>query len=199
MPPTDKECDVIQVQPSRSALVLVDLQNGVLTGELHPRSPDAVRGAAAALATRFRAAGAPVIHLNVGYAQDLADVPTAAVDRPQEKRPGGLPAGWSDPADGLFEMGDVRIIKHQWGGFWGTDLDLQLRRRKVSTLVLGGVATHMGVESTVREAFERDYEVVVVEDLCASRSPELHRYPVENILPLLARLTRSDAVTFAAA
>jgi nicotinamidase-related amidase len=89
------------------------------------------------------------------------------------------------------------ITKHQWGAFYGTELDLQLRRRGLKTIVLGGIATNMGVESTARNAFELGYEQIFVEDAMTSRSAEMHNFAVASIFPLLGRV-RSTADVLAA-
>ena len=72
------------------------------------------------------------------------------------------------------------ITKHNWGAFYGTELDLQLRRRGVGTIVLGGIATNFGVESTARDAYERNYALVLAEDAMTSMSADLHALAVEK-------------------
>ncbi|MGO9757626.1 MAG: isochorismatase family protein, partial [Roseiarcus sp.] len=86
----------------------------------------------------------------------------------------------------------IVITKRQWGAFYGTELDLQLRRRGIGTVVLAGVATNFGVESTAREAWQHNYAVVVAEDAVTSLSEELHRFSIDKILPRIARV-RSTA------
>ena len=75
------------------------------------------------------------------------------------------------------------MTKRQWGAFYGTDLDLQLRRRGVRTIVLGGIATSIGVESTARSAWEHGYELVICEDLCADLHAETHAFSFKHIFP----------------
>ena len=87
--------------------------------------------------------------------------------------------------------GDLVVVKRQWGAFYGTDLDFQLRRRGVDTIVLGGVATNIGVESTARQAWELGFAVVVAEDLCATHSADMHAFAVEKIFPRLSRVVAS--------
>lgn len=84
--------------------------------------------------------------------------------------------------------GDHRVTKKQWGAFYGTDLDLQLRRRGIRTLVLCGISTCFGVESTARDAYERGYEQVFVEDAMASRSAAEHEHTVTRIFPRMGRV-----------
>ena len=93
------------------------------------------------------------------------------------------------------QPGDVVVLKHHWGAFTGTDLDLQLRRRGVKTVVVAGIATNFGVESTVRSAWELSYDVVVVEDACTSMDADLHRFAIDKILPRIARITSADDLT----
>jgi nicotinamidase-related amidase len=68
--------------------------------------------------------------------------------------------------------GDIVITKRQWGAFYGTELELQFRRRKIDKLILCGIATDFGVESTARFAYEYGYQQIFAEDAMASRSDE---------------------------
>ena len=145
-----------------------------------PRSGADVVTASQALAERFRAAGAPVVLVRVAWAADYADAPGGAVDQMGPRPPGGLPAAWSALMEGLAQPQDILVTKRQWGAFTGTDLDLQLRRRGIKTIVIGGIATNFGVESTVRHAWELGYNVVV-------------------IFPRIARVMTSEAVALQAA
>ena len=63
---------------------------------------------------------------------------------------------------------DVRVTKHQPGAFHGTDLDLQLRRRRIDTIVIGGISTNVGVESTARAGYDLGYNFVFLEDAMAA-------------------------------
>ena len=139
---------MISLPAASTALVLIDLQRGIVGRALAPRSGDAVVAGAKALATRFRAAAAPVVLVNVGFALDSADALRAPVDQPMKPPPGGFAPDWMELVDGLATPSDLRVTKRQWGAFYGTELDLQLRRRGVTTIVLGGIAPNMGVEST---------------------------------------------------
>jgi nicotinamidase-related amidase len=185
------------LDPRTSALVLIDLQNGIVGMNLAPRPGPDVLAACRDLAARFRAAGGLVVLVHVGFAPDYADSLRQPVDAPMQRPPGGLPAGWADLAEGLAQPGDVTILKRQWGAFYGTDLDLQLRRRGIRTLVLGGIATNFGVESTARSAWEHGYAVVIAEDACATMSAELHEMAIRFIFPRIARVTTAERIGFA--
>jgi nicotinamidase-related amidase len=75
---------------------------------------------------------------------------------------------------------------------------VQLRRRGITTIAIGGVATNMGVESTARQAHEHGYEVVFVEDITASLSPEMHAFSVETIMPMISRVALSGDLQLSA-
>ncbi len=179
---------------STTALVLIDLQKGIVGTPTQPYSGSEVLARGRQLARLFRAAGAPVILVNVAFSADRGDALNAPVDQPMRIPPGGFPEDWADLADELAEPSDLRITKHQWGAFYGTDLDLQLRRRGITTVVIGGIATNIGVESTARAAHEHGYAVVLVEDACAGRSGDMHAFAFQRIFPLLARVTMADDV-----
>jgi nicotinamidase-related amidase len=187
---------MIALDPKASALILIDLQRGILATPVAPHPAAELLPRASALADRFRAVGAPVFPVHVAFSADFADSPRQSVDQPTQWPPGGLPADWFAFAEGIAAPGDIIIAKRQWGAFYGTELELQLRRRGLRTLVLGGVATNFGVESTARQAWELGFEVVIAEDVCASRSAELHDFAISNILPRCARVTTSAEIAF---
>jgi nicotinamidase-related amidase len=142
---------------SRTALLIVDLMPRILDQPLQPRSGSEVARACMALATRFRVARSTVVLIRV--------------ERPNvsEQPPG------SGFVDGLQHDGDIIIVKHTVGAFHETDLDEQLRGASVERLVLAGVATNMGVESTARAASDRNYELVFVEDAMAALTAAEHQ------------------------
>jgi nicotinamidase-related amidase len=112
--------------------------------------------------------------------------------------PAQLPPNWADIVPELGpQPGDVVITKRQWGAFYGTDLELQLRRRGITTIVLGGIATNFGVESTARDAWERNYELILVEDAMTSLAPDAHALALKVVFPRLGRV-RSTADVLAA-
>jgi nicotinamidase-related amidase len=184
---------MIDLDPRSTALVLIDLQNGVLGRRLEPLSADELLERSKALARRFRAEGAPVLLVNAAPATDE----TRAVDEPSGL-PKTLPAGFVDLAPGLAEPGDLKITKATWGAFSVPELDRELRKRGVRTIVLGGVATQFGVESTARQAWELGYELLIVRDATTSIAIEAHDNSMRRIFPRIARVTDSDALAFAA-
>src|SRR4051794_2063371 len=109
--------EALVLDPKRTALVLIDLQNGIVSMPLAPRSGVEVVEKAMALAARFREAGAPVFLVHVGWAADGADRPSRNVDKPSPVPPGGLPAEWMAFVQGLAQEGDISIHKRQWGAF----------------------------------------------------------------------------------
>jgi nicotinamidase-related amidase len=143
------------------------------------------------LAQRFRDAGAPVVRVRVSFSGNLADALRLPVDQPTNYA--SLPPGWDEFPEPL-PSSDLVITKRQWGAFYGTELDLQLRRRGIRRIVLGGIATNIGVESTARSAAEHGYELVIGENLCSGFSVEMHAFSFKYILPRLARITTSDKI-----
>ncbi|USU03560.1 hydrolase [Sphingomonadaceae bacterium OTU29LAMAA1] len=179
--------------PRSTALVLIDLQQGIVAGDKGPHDAAAVIAAGKTLAERFRAHHAPVVLVHVGFTADTT--PSQVVDQPSLPAP-AMPPGFSELVDGLQQDGDVVVLKRHWGAFTGTDLDLHLRRRGVKTLVIAGIATNFGVESTARTAWELSYDVVIVEDACTSRSAELHDFTIRHILPQISRVVTIADVAF---
>ncbi|MBV2355475.1 isochorismatase family protein [Streptomyces sp. J2-1] len=168
------------LDPQRTALVLVDLMDRVVALPLEPRKGTDVLAAAEDLATAFRAAGALVVLIRV----ERRGAP--------EQPPGsGLVAG-------LLRDGDAEIVKQTIGGFQGTGLDELLRARSIRTLVFGGIATNLGVESTARAADDLGYDLVFVEDAMAALTHAEHDASVRLDFPRLGTVVSAADVRFAA-
>ncbi|MGA2664710.1 MAG: isochorismatase family protein, partial [Nitrososphaerales archaeon] len=90
--------------------------------------------------------------------------------------------------------GDIVIGKKQWGAFYGTELDLQLRRRKIDTIVLCGIATNVGVESTARFAYEYGYQQVFASDAMAAMSAEAHAGALKYTFARIGRVRTTAQV-----
>ncbi|MEE6270483.1 isochorismatase family protein [Streptomyces diastatochromogenes] len=170
-----------------TALVLIDLQKGI-TGlpTVHPA--DEVVARAARLAAAFRAHGLPVV---------LVNVTGGAPGRTEAGRAGGhtRPADWAELVGELDRQpGDVLVTKERWGAFHGTELDAELRRRGVTQVVFGGIATSIGVESSARAAYAHGYHVTVAVDAVTDLDPEAHRNSVERIFPRLGETDTTEAI-----
>ncbi|MEV4812570.1 hydrolase [Micromonospora avicenniae] len=168
----------------RTALVLIDLQRGIVAAPTAPYPAAEVVARGVQLADAFRAHGAPVVLVRVTTAPDGADAAPGRTDRGPAG--GSRPEDWDVLVDELVgHPGDIVVTKRNWGAFYGTDLDLQLRRRGVTQIVLGGIATSIGVESTARAAHEHGYHVTLATDAMTDLDAEGHRNSVERIFPRL--------------
>jgi nicotinamidase-related amidase len=185
----------LTLDPKTTALVLIDLQNGVVGRQLAPyAAADVVRNGVK-LADALRAKGGLVIFVRVKVTETLS----LPVDAPNP-RPANIPPEASELVAELnVQAGDVVITKRQWGAFYGTDLEQQLRRRQIRTLVMGGIATNFGVESTARAAHDYGYELVFAEDAMSSLSAEAHGFATKNIFPRMGRVRSTEQVLAALA
>ncbi|MGW0998548.1 hydrolase [Streptomyces sp. NPDC002520] len=168
----------------RTALVVIDLQRGIVGMPTQPYPASDVVARTVGLADAFRAHGLPVVLVRVSFAADWAD----AVPGRTERQPRGLafPEGWDVIVDELSgHPGDIVVTKHNWSAFHGTDLEVQLRRRGITQIVLTGVATSIGVESTARDAYAHGYHVTLATDAMSDSDVEAHRGSVERIFPRL--------------
>ncbi len=169
---------------ARTALVLIDLQNGIAAAPTTPHTGPEVVARAVELADAFRSHGLPVVLVRVTFAADGSDAVPGRTEAPRPS--GGRPEGWDRIVDELAgHPGDITVTKRNWGAFHGTDLDLQLRRRGITQIVLAGIATSIGVESTARAAHEHGYHVTLATDAMTDLNEEAHRNSVERIFPRL--------------
>lgn len=182
----------LELTAAKTALVVIDLQAGILARQVAPHASADVLDRSAKMCARFRAAGAQVVLVRVSFAADGSDALSQPCDEPMAR---ARPDGWDvlSPAIGSGER-DIHITKHQWGAFYGTELDLQLRRRGITTLVMCGISTNFGVESTARDGWERGYSIVFVEDAMASFDAAAHTFAVKNIFVRLGRVRSTDEV-----
>ena len=179
--------------PKKAALVLIDLQRGIVGNPLAPHSAADVLGNCGKLATALRSAGALVIRVRVNFGPNGSLALKQPIDQPM--RSGALPPDFDELVTDIpIDPADVVITKHNWGAFYGTELDMTLRRRGLDTIVLAGVSTNIGVESTARDGFERGYSIILIEDAMSSMQAEGHAASVKFIFPRLGRVVSTDSV-----
>jgi nicotinamidase-related amidase len=175
----------------KTALVVIDLQKGVTQAPLVHLIRDIVANTAR-IAEAFRRAGLPVVLVNVSFSADGADFPRTRTD---VSRSIALPPDFAELVPELgAQPNDIRITKRQPNAFYGTDLDLQLRRRHVTGIVLTGVATSSGVDGTARAAQERAYNVTFASDAISDRDAEAHEFVMTKIFPRLGEVDTTDAI-----
>jgi len=181
------------LDPRQTALVLIDLQKGILERQTAPHPASQVLARSMRLAEQFRATGGLVVLVHVSYSPDGGDLLTQPTDAPPLAS--ARAPGWDEISPDLGrDARDVVITKRQWGAFYGTPLDLQLRRRGINTIVIGGIATNFGVESTARDAFERGYALVFVEDAMSGLSQAAHAFAISTVFPRIGRVRSTEDV-----
>jgi nicotinamidase-related amidase len=177
--------------PGQTAVVLIDLQGSNMARPLAPHSAGDLLTRSVSLADALRAQGATIVFVRV-IVNELLDLP---VDDPFPKPATLPPASASELDQGLNKLpSDLVVTKRHWGAFYGTELEQQLLRRGIKTIILGGVATNFGVESTARAAFDRGYEIVFAEDAMSSISAEAHDFSIRNLFPRIGRVRTVDQI-----
>lgn len=179
---------------TRTALVVIDLQKGIMgTGELQPYSASEVLNINNQLAETLK---------NTAGWITLVTVDPMTMQFLNKDRSGrayaNLPADFSEYAMPIAEDQEaqnvIKVTKHNPGAFFGTDLDVQLRRRGIDTIILTGVATTNGVYATALDAYQHGYNVIVVEDACSDRDGELHRIFFDQLFVKLGQKTSAAEI-----
>ena len=178
---------VTELDPN-TALLVVDLQKGVMGLPVQPPA-DGVLANAVRLIDAFRTHGLPVVLINAaGGAPGRTEFSAAMAGMAR-------PEGWDEL---VAELGsrpdDILITKRTWGAFHNTDLDARLHERGVTQVVVLGIATSAGVESTARQAHEHGYHVALATDAMADRGPEVHANSIERIFPRLGETGTTDEI-----
>lgn len=180
----------LNIDIGSTALVLIDLQNSNVRRELAPYTAEQVVGNAVLLAGEMRDRGGMVIYVRVLVDQ----LPVLPADAPMPKAGNPPPDASQLAPEAQVQAQDIVVTKRQWGAFYGTELDQLLRRRHIETIVLGGIATNYGVESTARAAFDLGYELVFAEDAMSSMQAEAHRLSCENSFRTMGRVRSTRAL-----
>ena len=171
----------------KTALIVIDLQKGIVgLPTAHPAS-EVVKNASA-LADAFRSHGLPVVLVNVaGVAPGRAEQTRSVAD---------LPAGWTDLVPELNQQPqDHLVTKRTWGAFTNTGLEVYLRNLGVTQVVIVGVATSIGVESTARHAYEAGFNVTFAIDAITDLHPDAHINSTTRIFPRLGEIgTTQDII-----
>lgn len=160
-----------------TALLVIDLQQAIIAlPTVHPAAEIVHR--AAALAEAFRRHALPVV---------LVNVTGAAPGRTEQPRnPGAFPAGGENLATELNRQPkDLTLTKRTWGAFTNTGLDAQLKGLGVTQVVIAGISTSIGVESTARSAYELGFNVTFAIDAMTDRNPDAHLNSITRIFPRL--------------
>jgi nicotinamidase-related amidase len=187
---TDSILD-FKLDPRHTAIVVIDLQVGIVG--LMGAAAQPIVANAASLLTAASNSGAHPILVHVGFSPDGADRLNPPTDVPM--RAGTPPPNWTELIPELDQQpSDIVIFKRQWGAFYGTGLDMQLRRRGLTSIVLCGIATEVGVESTARDAYERGYELVFASDAMTGINPGSHTNSVERIFPRIGRVRTTTQI-----
>ena len=162
---------------SKTALIVIDLQKGIVSfPTVHPIGEVVQRSRL--LADAFRQRGLPVVLVNVTGGAPGRTERSHSLE--------GLPADWADLVPELnTQPNDVLITKKTWGAFTNTELEARLKALGVTQLVISGVSTSIGVESTARHAYELGFNVTLAVDTMTDMRREAHDYSIAHIFPRL--------------
>jgi nicotinamidase-related amidase len=179
--------------PKTTALVIVDLQNFTIAMNTVPTPAPEVLANSIRLARACRQAAVQVVLVRVGH--DAAKVPhPSPVTDSSFSGFTSAPGAKEIPPELGPENGDIVVDKYNWGAFYGTNLDVHLRRRGIRTLIVTGLVTNIGVDTTMRHAHERGYDQVMVSDAVAAMTQEEHDHTLRTIAPRLARVRTTEQV-----
>ena len=182
--------EALKLDPKKTALVLIDLQNGIVGRDTKPYSAADVVERSHKLADAFRTKNAPVVYVRV-LMSDFLSLPADEVTN----LPKDIPVHMSEIAESArMQKGDLLITKRHWGAFAGTELERELRSRGIETVVLAGIATNIGVESTLRQGTGLGFAFVTVEDACSTFSDEMQKFAFSAIFPRLSKVRTTQQV-----
>ncbi|GEM81261.1 isochorismatase family cysteine hydrolase [Vibrio superstes] len=174
-----------------SALIVIDLQEGIVD-KVPAEVATSVISNSLALCGAFERARLPVFVVNVaGRAKGLTEVQQRASKRAQASSA----TVWGPLIESFSNNPNFKYLtKYSWGAFTNTGLHDQLKAQGITDVYLTGVATSVGVESTARQAFELDYNVVIVEDAIADMDLICHQHSCERVFPKMSVLMSSEQI-----
>ncbi|MGB8317117.1 MAG: hydrolase [Ignavibacteriaceae bacterium] len=183
----------LKINIQSTSVVVIDLQRGIAAIPTEPHPADVVIKNSVRIVEAARENEMPVFLVHVTPSPDFKDALKPIADT--SSNISKFDPSWSEYVAELnIQPNDFLITKHQWGAFYGTELDLQLRRRKIDTIILCGIATNFGVESTARFAYEFGYNQIFASDAMAARSKEEHDYPLKYIFSRLGLILNTEEI-----
>jgi ureidoacrylate peracid hydrolase len=202
-----------KVDPAHAALVTVDVQNDFFHDDGYLGKLGAPLGLVQAMAPRLqrllgaaRAAGVKVVHVISWHDEQFASpvvteqklrhgLPMELDGRQLKDAPYCLRGTWGADFYAIdARPGEEIVVKHRYGGFTGTNLDLLLRSAGIQTVILTGAATNVCVESTARETYMHDYYLVFVSDCTATMAQEAHDYTLKMIDQYFGQVASSEEI-----
>lgn len=173
----------MQIDPARTALLVMDLQQEILA-MVGGEAAD-ILARAAPVIQAARTSGVTVIYVVIGFRPGYPEISERSASFSAIKGTGRFitsTPGADIPAGIAPQDGDIIVVKHRVSAFHGTDLDQILRAKGIDTLMMLGVATSGIVLSTTRFAADADYRCAIVRDCCADRDEEVHRVLLDKVL-----------------
>lgn len=181
----------LEIESTSTALILIDLQHGIVGLPVQPHAASAVVERCRTLAAAFRSKDCKVVYARV----DLNNMLPLIVDLSHRDPNVSLPPLASElVSDAGFQEGDTLVTKRHWGAFGPTELESFLHSEGIKTIVIAGIATNMGVESTARQAVALGFQVVFAEDACSSLDAAAHAFATQQIFPLMARVRSTQEI-----
>jgi nicotinamidase-related amidase len=197
----------LEIDCARAALCIVEMQNdmvhesnvgkrgmrGVLAAQVQRRG---VIPKLQAVIAAARARQVPILYINFSLKPGFPR-PNTLLHRRAQREPTLVEGTWGVQIhEALAAQPQDFVLERTVGidGSYGTQLYPVLRQLTRTTMIMAGVSTNLAVEGIVRASVNRGFDLVVVEDCCASYPDEWHRFSIENIMPLIATVTTSDAV-----
>ncbi|HFX3806236.1 cysteine hydrolase [Enterococcus faecium] len=179
---------------SKTAFVAIDMQKEIVNnGTLSPHTAASILTNNDLLVRTLKRTAALKVLVNV----DISTFPYLS----QQTDMGGMTASVSPEFTDLLLKDSLKdtdnmltITKYNPSAFFGTSLDLQLRRRGIETIILSGVATTNGVYATALDAFQHGYHIVLAEDACSDRDKESHQLFIKKIFPKTARVRSTKQI-----
>ena len=182
----------LSIDPRSSALLVMDYQIDILEKFMAPADPSEVLSVLPKLLAAARSASMLVIYVGVSFRPGYPEIsprnPTFSVIGQSGLLQAGSPGAQTHPAVAPIK-GEPVVTKHRVSAFGGTDLQTILQSRAVETLVLAGVHTSGVVLSTLRQAFDLDYRILVAGDCCADPDREVHDMLLSRVFPRQGTVT----------
>jgi nicotinamidase-related amidase len=180
----------IALDARHTAVLIMDYQSFIVAH--YAREPQALTDCAAKVLTKARGAGIRIIHVEVRFRPGFPEASprNAMLSGLKQAVQAGMlkDKDWEIHPAVKAQEGDVVVAKHRVSAFFGSDLDIILRSNEINTLVLFGLITGGVTLGTLLDAFDADYRVIVLKDLCCDQDPVAHDCLVEKIFPRYAKV-----------
>lgn len=178
---------------NETAIIIIDLQEGVTFNNVYPNDAQTIIEKCNTLIEETKRKGGFIVYVHSDFIDEYDQL---SLDK-KIRSLYNFPNNFADFDRRLIkEQGAYTITKRGISAFFATDLDIELRRHKIKNIVLSGISTHMGVDTSARDAYQLGYNIFFLEDCMSAPKLDQHEFMVRELFPLMGQVLTLNQILY---